>query len=164
MVNEAKWGIGRRLQIEDNSGLFAFANQYFLFRKILESSFGHSYAIIFELEIWNPQFAALRGLRLQFSIEKYFRIVLPGDHNECAQILSGFEECAQGRSRCPFNVEFVLITAAGYGQLVRAAGNRGKVHTVLGLVKRRLAIEADLGSGIAGINMQVVGHCTHDHD
>ena len=88
-----------------------------MFWNFLESALGHSYNVVFESEIRDAQLAALRELLLKFSVEEDFRVLLTGNHNERAQILSGFQEGAQRGHRSRVNVEFVLIllAAAGHG-------------------------------------------------
>ena len=107
--------MGDGLQVENQFALFAFANPDFLFWNFLESALGHSYSIVFEFEIWDAQLAALRELLLKVSVEENFRFLLTGNHDERAQILSGFQEGAQRGRRSRVNVELILVAAAGHG-------------------------------------------------
>src|SRR5229473_318229 len=102
------------LQIKNHFGLLAFSNPNLLFGKILESRLGDSHSVVFEWEIRDAQLPPLGRLRLKFSVEKDSGLVLTSDNNQCAQVLAGFKKSVQcGRGSC-FNIEFVLIGAAGY--------------------------------------------------
>ena len=73
-----------RLEIEDKPGLFALANADLLLGRILKAALGDLHNVVLELEIRQAQLAGLSELRLKFSVEKNFCVVLTGDDKERA--------------------------------------------------------------------------------
>ena len=78
-----------RLQVEDEPGLFVLVNTDLLWRRILKAALGDLYNVVLQFEIRQAQLAGLSELPLQFSVEKNSCVVLTGNHNERAQVVTG---------------------------------------------------------------------------
>ena len=78
-----------RLEVEDKPGLFALANADLLLGRILKAALGDLYNVVLELEIRQAQLAGLSELRLKFSVEKNSCVVLTGNDEERAQVVTG---------------------------------------------------------------------------
>ena len=79
-----------RLQAEDQFGVFTLADGDLLLGRILKAVLGDLYNVILELEIRQAQLAASSELRLKFSVEKNFGVVLTCNDKESACIATGF--------------------------------------------------------------------------
>src|SRR5208337_2927180 len=78
-----------RLEVEDKPGLFALADADLLLGRILKAALRDLHNVVLQLEIRQAQLAGLSELPLKFSVEKNFCVVLTGNHNERAQVVTG---------------------------------------------------------------------------
>ncbi len=77
------------MKTKDKPGLFASANSDSLWGRILKAVLRNLHNVVFEIEVWHLQQAALGELRLNCAIEKNLRAVLAGNDEEPARVMAG---------------------------------------------------------------------------
>lgn len=77
------------MEIENESGFFAWANADLLLWGILKAALGNLYNVILEIEIRYAQLAGLSELPLKSPVEKNAGVVLTGNDKKRAHVATG---------------------------------------------------------------------------